>query len=78
MTMWDLSHECENWFNIWKSINVIDDINKIKDHLNRQNYIRQNPTPFHDKKKYPQPVEIGRKFSKLTKGICEKPTRTSK
>ena len=45
----------EGWFNIWKSINVIHYINKLKDKnhmiisLDAEKAFDNNPTPIHDK-----------------------------
>jgi hypothetical protein len=63
----------QRWFNIWKSINVIPYINKLKDknHMNISLDAKKNPAPSHDKS-----LEISRiqgPYLNIIKAIYSKP-----
>jgi hypothetical protein len=62
----------QRWFNIHKSINVIQQRQKTLDHLNTcTKSLQQNPTPHHDKSS--KKTRNRRKVPQHCKGIYDKP-----
>jgi hypothetical protein len=70
----------QGWFNIWKSINIIQYINKLKDKnhmiisLDPEKAFDKNPTPLHNKSlgkiRNPRPIPKHNK-SNLQQTCCE-------